>query len=550
MQRLTAQGPIFICEEKFVSCKTDKKDDLMGMYINVGNAGFQSARNGDYVDKSGLIGIVNATLFSERRFSCVTRSRRFGKSMAAKMLCAYYDRSCDSRALFADLAIASHPSFEEHLNKYPVIFLDLSDFVTRFDAEVIVQKMDAELLEDVSASFSDVPAQADDDLMKYLGRVVASTGQPFIFIIDEWDSICREFEPGSRAMDNYVNWLRRLFKGGNSSQVFAGVYMTGILPVKKYNTQSALNNFAEYSMVEPRSMARYFGFTKEEVRALAGKHDMDFDELEKWYDGYQIGDEPSIFNPNSVMQALDAGRCRSFWAATGAFDAVSAYIRMNYEGLKDDIIGMLAGGRCKVNPTKFGNDMRDIHCKDDVLTVLIHLGYLSYNWRTDECYIPNKEVAGEMINAVEANNWQPVAKALEKSEKLLRATLAGDEDAVAQGIEAAHDENTSILSYNDENSLSCVLSIAYYYARNNYVMHRELATGKGFADIVFIPRKNVDSPAIVVELKVSKSADTAIDQILRKEYPAKVAEYEGRLLLVGISYDRETKRHSCKIEKA
>ncbi|MBP3201982.1 MAG: AAA family ATPase [Bacteroidales bacterium] len=521
----------------------------MGMYINVGNAGFRSARNGEYVDKSGLIRIVNATLFSERRFSCVTRSRRFGKSMAAKMLCAYYDKSCDSRELFADLEIASDPEFEKHLNKYSVIFLDISDFVTRFGGDVIVEKMDAELRKDVSAASPDIPVEADDDLMNYLARIVASTQQPFIFIIDEWDSICREFEPGTKAMDNYVNWLRRLFKGGQSSQVFAGVYLTGILPIKKYNTQSALNNFVEYSMVEPGAMGRFFGFTKEEVRELADKHGLDFDELEKWYDGYQIGDEPSMFNPNSVMMAMYARRCRSFWAATGAFDAVTSYIRMNYEGLKDDIIGMLAGERCKVEPTGFGNDMRDIHSKDDVLTVLIHLGYLSYNWREDECYIPNKEVAGEMVNAVKANQWKPVVDALTKSEKLLAATLAGDEEAVAKGVEAVHDENTSILSYNDENSLSCVLSLAYYYARNDYVMHRELATGKGFADIVFIPRKNVDSPAIVVELKVDKSADAAIDQIRRKEYPAKVAEYSGNLLLVGISYNRDTKQHRCRIER-
>ena len=409
--------------------------------------------------------------------------------------------------------------------------------------------MDAELRKDVSAASPDIPVEADDDLMNYLARIVASTQQPFIFIIDEWDSICREFEPGTKAMDNYVNWLRRLFKGGQSSQVFAGVYLTGILPIKKYNTQSALNNFVEYSMVEPGAMGRFFGFTKEEVRELADKHGLDFDELEKWYDGYQIGDEPSMFNPNSVMMAMYARRCRSFWAATGAFDAVTSYIRMNYEGLKDDIIGMLAGERCKVEPTGFGNDMRDIHSKDDVLTVLIHLGYLSYNWREDECYIPNKEVAGEMVNAVKANQWKPVVDALTKSEKLLAATLAGDEEAVAKGVEAVHDENTSILSYNDENSLSCVLSLAYYYARNDYVMHRELATGKGFADIVFIPRKNVDSPAIVVELKVDKSADAAIDQIRRKEYPAKVAEYSGNLLLVGISYNRDTKQHRCRIER-
>lgn len=296
-------------------------------------------------------------------------------------------------------------------------------------------------------------------------------------------------------------------------------------------------------------MGHFFGFTKDEVRTLAEKYDMDFDELVKWYDGYQIGDEMAMFNPNSVMQAMDCGRCRSFWAATGAFDAVTHYIQMNFEGLKDDIINMLGGGRSKVNPTKFQNDVSIIRSKDDALTVLIHLGYLSYSWQKSECYIPNKEVAGEMVNAIEANSWTEVVKALEASEELLQATLDGDEEAVARGVEAAHDEHTSILSYNNENSLACVLSLAYYYARNDYFVHRELATDKGFADLVMMPRKHVSTPAIILELKYDKNADAAIDQILRKQYPAKVAEYTGELLLVGINYDKKEKTHQCHIER-
>ena len=521
----------------------------MGTYINLGNAGFQRVRNSEYVDKSGLIAIVNSTLFTERSFSCVSRSRRFGKSIAAKMLCAYYDHSCDSRALFADLAIASDPSFEKHLNKYPVIFLDLTDFTTRFKDDSIMEHVQKELIADVHNAFSDIPVMDDDDLMAYLIRVTESTKQPFIFIIDEWDAICREFKAGTHAMDDFVNWLRRMFKGSNSPQVFAGVYMTGILPIKKYKTQSAMNNFTEYSMVEPRKMASYFGFTKDEVKALAEKHGMDFDELEKWYDGYQIGDDLSMFNPNSVMQAIDAGRCRSFWASTASYDTVAHYIQMNYEGLKDDVVRMLAGERCPVDPTGFQNDMSVIQSKDDVLTVLIHLGYLSYDWKESECYIPNKEVAGEMVNAVKLNNWSHVANAIEKSKQLLRATIEGNEEAVARGVDVAHDENTSILSYNDENSLACVLSLAYYYASNDYIIHRELASGKGFADLVLIPRKNVASPAIVIELKYDKAVNTAIEQIKQKQYPAKVSQYTDNLLLVDITYERDTKQHRCCIEK-
>ena len=256
----------------------------------------------------------------------------------------------------------------------------------------IAEKIDADLLADISRAYPDTPVEPKDKLANYLLRVSETKKQQFIFIIDEWDAICREFEPRTKTMDNYLNWLRRMFKDAAAGDVFAGVYLTGILPIKKYKTQSALNNFLEYSMVEPRQMGRFFGFTKDEVGMLAEKHGMDFDELVKWYDGYQIGDEMSMFNPNSVMQAVDIGRCRSFWASTGAFDIVSDYIKMDYEGLKDDVISMLAGKRCDVDPTGFSNDLSDITNRDDVLTVLIHLGYLSYDWREDKCYIPNREI--------------------------------------------------------------------------------------------------------------------------------------------------------------
>lgn len=521
----------------------------MGFYINKGNKGFRMVRNSEYVDKSELIAAVNRTLFTEQRFSCVSRCRRFGKSMAAKMLAAYYDCSCDSRELFADLDIAKNPSFEKHLNQYRVIYLDMTSFITRFKDESIVCHIDEELKADVCAAYPELTFVERDDLMGCLMRINDATGDSFFFIIDEWDAICREFEPGSEGMESYLNWLRRMFKDVIAYDVFAGVYMTGILPVKKYKTQSAMNNFVEYSMVEPGNMGRFFGFTKDEVRMLSEKYNRDFDELEKWYDGYQIGDETSMFNPNSVIQAVTRGRCRSYWASTGAYETVAEYINMNFEGLKDDIIAMLGGGTVKVNTTRFLNDISIIHSKDDALTVLIHLGYLSFDWKRGVCYIPNYEVADELTNAVESTDWTPVIRALKQSEDLLQATLEGDEEAVAKGVDAVHDESTSILSYNNENSLACVISLAYYAARNHYIVHRELASGKGFADIVMIPRKNVDSPALVVELKFNRDADAAIDQIKRKQYPAKLEEYEGHLLLVGVNYDKETKTHCCKIEK-
>ncbi len=522
----------------------------MGAFINKGNEWFKRTLNSEYVDKSGLIAVVNSTLFTDNAFSCVTRCRRFGKSMAAKMLCAYYDKSCDSRELFANLNIASDPSFGEHLNKYPVIYLDITDFMTRCKDDTIVRQIDKAIRDDIHHAYPAIPHKEGDDLMDLLFRITDSTGERFIFIIDEWDAICREFSPKTAAMENYLNWLRRMFKSANGLTVFAGVYMTGILPVKKFKTQSALNNFIEYSMVEPGNMGQFFGFTEQEVRALAVKYNIDYDELTKWYDGYQIGDEMSMFNPNSVMQAVRRGRCRSYWTATGTFESVNDYIDLNYEGLRDDITAMMAGERSKVDPTWFQNDLSEIKTRDDVLTVLIHLGYLSYNWREDECYIPNFEVAKEMEKAVISNNWTEVIRALRKSDQLLKDTLAGDEEAVAEGLEEIHDDNAAMFTYNDENSLSCVVSLAYYKARDKYVIHRELASGKGFADLVLIPRKNVSKPAVIIELKKDASPEDAIAQIRSRDYIAKVRQHTEDILLVGINYDTRTKQHSCKIEKA
>ena len=287
---------IFASDNKLV--KTIRRY-TMGIYINKGNEGFRRIRNSEYVDKSGLIGIVNETLFTERCFSCVTRSRRFGKTMAAKMLLAYYDRSCDSRSLFADLQIASHSSFEKHLNKYPVISIDAGFFVSKHRNKTIVDEMDAEIIQEICSYYPDVPVLEKDDLMQYLIRVSLTTNDRFIFIIDEWDAILREcglmmYDEEQTVTDRYVDWLRHLFKSEPATQVFAGVYMTGILPIKKYKTQSALNNFMEYSMVTPGTMARYFGFTKDEAYALAERHGMELEELEKWDDGYQIGSETSM----------------------------------------------------------------------------------------------------------------------------------------------------------------------------------------------------------------------------------------------------------------
>ncbi|MCD8387560.1 MAG: ATP-binding protein [Bacteroidales bacterium] len=523
----------------------------MGLYVNIGNRNFQRTRNGEYVDKSRLIAEINDTLDTNKCMTCVTRCRRFGKSIAAEMLCAYYDKSCDSRELFHGLEIEKDPSFEKHLNKYSVIFVSLTTFTSLYNHDPeIVAKMQRDLIADIHSEHPDVELNPNEDLMAFLSRIATQKGERFFMIIDEWDAIIREFKDSEKVMDEYVKFLRRLFKDPITSRVFVGAYITGILPIKKYNTQSALNNFREYTMIQPGKLASYFGFTKQEVEALGSKYGVDPEDLEQWYDGYRIGVEPSMFNPNSVMTAIDNGVCANYWSSTGAYDNVARYIQMNFEGLKEDIVRMIAGEECTVNYVRFNNDLKEIKSRDDVLTILIHLGYLSYNPDTRKCYIPNREVREEMESAVLATKWKELVSAISSSEALLRAVLNRDEASVASGVEKVHQDVVSIQKYNDEDNLSQVVYLAFYSAINDYIIHREYQSGKGFADLAFVPRKHIDAPALLIELKYDKNVKTAINQINERNYPDKLREYASNIILVGINYDPHTKTHTCKIEQA
>lgn len=523
----------------------------MGLYINIGNDGFRAARNGEYVDKSALIELVNNSLNSERQFMCVSRARRFGKSMAAKMLNAYYDHSCHSEALFQDLEIANNSSFLQHLNKYPVLYVDMTNFITRYrNSGDIVHHIQTDIIDELKGSYPNVKYEGKNDLLSVLYDIVQQEeSSKFIMIVDEWDAILRETNPKNNVGEKYVDLLRLLFKSGNSQSVFAGVYMTGILPIKKYKTQSALNNFEEYTMISPGEMAACFGFTDEEVSELCMRNKIDKEQVRTWYDGYRIGEQKSIYNPLSVIRAIKRGYFESYWSNTGTYETVSHYIKMNYEGLKDDVIKLLAGERCAVNTKNFQNDVNVINSKNDVLTVLIHLGYLSYNRDTSECYIPNKEIGLEFENAVEDTGWVEISNALKQSEQLLQWTLNGEAERVAEAIDRVHSDNTSILQYNDENSLACVLTIAYYAAKNKYVMIREMPTGIGFADLVLVPRRNVDMPALVLELKYNNKVETAINQIKEKRYADSLIDYVGEVILVGINYNKRTKKHQCEIDR-
>ena len=371
----------------------------MGHYLNPGNAGFQTVRRNQYVDKTGLIELINETIGTDQKLTCVSRPRRFGKSCAAKMLCAYYDRTCDSKELFDDLSIAKEKDYHDHLNQYDVIYIDITEFLNTLDKSHAVQNISNKVTVEIVEAYPQIPKEST--LTDALLSAVGITGKPFLFIIDEWDAIFREASEDDTLQEEYILLLRSLFKNsGVTDRIVAAAYITGILPIKKYGTQSAISDFREYTMVKPRRFAPYVGFTENEVKELCHESDMSFEEMQEWYDGYYFENAGHIYSPNSVMEAVKNREFDSYWSSSETYESLRHYIDIDFDGLQKDIIRMLGGDRIPVSTTAFQNDMTSIKDKNDVLTLLIHLGYLAYDdaWKT--VYIPNKDVKTQFMDAV------------------------------------------------------------------------------------------------------------------------------------------------------
>ena len=520
----------------------------MGNYLNPDNSKFQRAVNSDiYVDKTGLIKYTNRVINTMQAYVCVSRPRRFGKSMAADMLTAYYSRGCDSRELFAGLEIAKDENFGGYLNKYDTVFLNVQEFLSRSsDVKELIARIKQRVIRELTRQYPDVELFDSTDLAETMQDIYAESKCPFVLIIDEWDCIFREFKNDKEAQEKYLDFLRDLIKDKSYIHL---AYMTGILPIKKYGTHSALNMFDEFSMIAPGPLACYVGFTEQEVKKLCEQYGMDMEEVKNWYDGYSFDGVLSVYSPRSVVNSMRFRKISNYWNQTETFEALQMYIDMNFEHLKDDVLSMIAGESVAVNTESFTNDMATFRTEDDVLTLLIHLGYLAYDDKTKTVKIPNSEIRAEYVNTVSVSDWGTVSKALKDSADTLDAIWQGREEQVAKAIEQAHFE-TSHIQYNDENALSYTISLALYAARNFYTIHRELAGGKGFADLVFIPKKQfAEKPALVVELKWDKSAESAIKQMKEKKYFESLEEYQNNMLLVGINYDKKTKEHVCKIEE-
>ena len=413
----------------------------MGTYFNPSNGSFTCDKNSRiYIDKTGLLEYLNRVINTNEKYIAVSHARRFGKSHAAGMIDAYYSRGCDSYELFQDTEIATKDSFQKYLNQYNVIHLDISSFWDTYK-DNIVEKIQEYIVEELKEVYGE---QIDDTKMisSILMSVYKITNIPFVIIIDEWDCVIRN--SGNEALvHKYLQFLHSLFKSEESKSFLALAYITGILPIKKIKDESALNNFDEYTMLKSKPITKYFGFTEEEVKELCTKYDMDFETTKVWYNGYLI-DGIHMYNPNSVSFAMKKQDFDSYWKNTSSFESINTFITMNYEGLKDDVLTMLSGGKVRLNVNTFQNDLSKVASKDDALTALVHLGYLGYDAERKSAYIPNFEVASAFELALQKGSWNEVAKSIAKCDELLDATIDGDAQKVAEIME--HYPDTEIKS--------------------------------------------------------------------------------------------------------
>mgnify|MGYP002768676439 FL=1 len=527
----------------------------MALYLNVGNESFQESLNSIiYVDKSPLIEILNRSIKTKNKYFCLSRPRRFGKSVTAQMICSYYAKGQDCSPLFDDLEIASFDDYKKHLNQYDVISINISDEFSRASHNVksMTDILTKSIVRELKEEYPNCAISSPEFLDLTLQEVYNYSKVPFVFVIDEWDCIMREKKEDPDSLKQYLEWLKAIFK----DKPYVGLaYMTGILPVKKYGSHSALNMFTEYSMTEPLNLGQYIGFTEDEVKDICKQHDVAFNQMQQWYDGYSFKDVPHIYNPNSVVNAATYKKYISYWTKTETFESLQEYIDMNMEGLRDDIVKLIAGEDVIVDVSTFSNDMVTFHSKDDVLTLLIHLGYLAIKGSTNLgviVHIPNEEIKLEFKTCVKNNNrYAGVYDLIKNTDVLLNDIWSLNSEAVAKIFDEAHQDHTSILTYNNENSLANVIAISLFLSTTNtYNVVRELPTGKGYADLVYLPKPGVNKPALLIELKFDKSAQTAITQIKEKNYLQFFKDYKGEVLLVGINYSKDTKTHQCIIERA
>ena len=539
----------------------------MGIFVNPGNNRFRKTLNSKiYVDKSPMINELNELIGTDDGFVCMSRARRFGKTMMTNLMSAYYSKNCDSREIFENLKLSKQEGWDMYLNSINVIQIDLQGFYSIIkDKSRVIDKLQADVVNELRMQFPSVKIPADAVIADTIYNIHNELGETFVIIIDEYDVLIRDKSAPESLRNEYIDFLNALFKSNTTKEAISLAYLTGILPIYREIVQSKLNNFTEYTMLNPDQFAQYFGFTENEVRKLCLEKKADFELCKLMYDGYifekpyelmeQANDDGEpiihIFNPNSVAKAVTKHRYDNYWVATSALEAITLYIDANIAGIQDDIKTLLKGEKeIVVDVLRYNNNVERFATKDEIFTYLIHLGYLAYDPTKGTCHIPNGEIRSAWLRIMsDAKGFEPIQQMIETSRKLIESTENCKSEAVAKALDDSHADISSPLTYNRESSLQSAILMAYFYARKDYLVFSELASGCGFADVVLVPTF-AQKPIIIIELKKDGNPATAIEQIKTRNYAHAFRYHPGHVaVLVGVTYDAETKHHKCLIEK-
>ena len=524
-----------------------------------------------FVDKTGFLEKTNTLFNTDGKLLAVTRPRRFGKTVTAHMLSAYYSKGYAGQNIFDKLEIANRASFAEHLNKYDVIYIDMNTIDGLFDGysnkkqkvegvNDLVDYFEYSIIKELKSSdiFSACLEKhqiENTGLLETLLVITQDLNTKLIFIMDEWDLVYREYCNDEALQKKFIKLLKNLFKADGGQDCFALAYLTGILPIKKYNSQSALNDFDEYNMLSPGNYAPYFGFTEDEIAKIveSPKCKVSHQDLKEWYEGYKIKGV-DIYNPNSVCKAVSRSECISYWSGTSSNEEFVRLINTDFKGIKEDIINLIEGEQVTFSCANFQNDMVTIKDKNDVFSLLVCLGYLgcsdTKNKYRKVAYVPNAEIKAVLMDIVREQNWYERMETIKRSDNLLKAIMELDGTTVSGVIQEIHNSSAvSLLDYNDEESLTyCVMTGLLWSTLDDYSCHREDQAGKGRVDLVYEPITG-KLPLILIEFKYDGSAEEAIAQIKTQEYFKRYTGQYRNIIIVGINYSTKTKDHQCLIEK-
>lgn len=535
----------------------------MGLYLNSRRSYtlYQNIANSNYfVDKTKILTELIPLMNTAANCICITRPRRFGKTVMANMLAAFLGKGVDSAGIFDKLEIAQSELYQKHLNSHHVIFIDFSRVPSGCDNySEYIGKIKDNLRKDLLAEFSDSEIDIHQDVLDILTGVFEYDGNAkFTFILDEWDAPFHMKFMSDADKYDYLLFLKNLIK---DQPYVEFAYMTGILPIAKYSSGSELNMFMEYTMTNQHKFSNYFGFTQDEVNALYDEFlqktenpNFTLEELRDWYNGYLTASGERVYNPRSVAAALNNNKIGSYWTSSGPYDEIFYYIRHNIADVRDDLALMTAGEAVPARVQEYAAVSQNLTTKDEIFSAMVVYGFLSYD--KGRVLIPNKELMGKFDDMLrKEKSLGYVYNLAKKSEQMLAATLAGDTATMSEILEYAHNTEVPMLSYNSETELAAIVNLVYLAARDFYDVRREDKAGKGYVDFIFYPKYDTAADGVILELKINNTADEAIRQIKERNYAlrfrGKLGETPtctGRILAVGIGYYKEEKRHECKVE--